>query len=399
MSVDFDKYLSLKYSGMNNMQDAQAGLYRTQSQLMPEEQAARARAQQTAANASMLSAQGSNTLANANASHLTAMTPSQIGLTQAQTGLLTEQTHGQSLENNIYADPQMVGRLFQGIGVPVDYSQRTTPATGSAAPATGDRARISTGQSTLTQKSTLDMDENGNPKYPQGHAKGTAQVAGKGSGKVDTVPAMLAPGEAVLNKGAAEHMGRDNIKSLNAVGLLKMGMPAGKPAPKAAPKGKQKFASGTDNVQQAQDVPNVSAMTTGKAVGSFPQQDPSTLHTTQKSVVDTDENGRLKYAKGTSNVPAVDDRVTAAAKAVKGKEPAKGTMDSRVPPKGGQGSMAHYAGGVSHVGKGKKSDTPKLDPKMLQAVMQMLGGAGGGGMPAPQPQQQAPQGVGPGGML
>ena len=56
------------------------------------------------------------------------------------------------------------------------------------------------------------------------YAKGTARVPGKGSGKVDTVPAVLAPGEAVLNKAAAEMMGRGTIAKANAAGARKMGM-------------------------------------------------------------------------------------------------------------------------------------------------------------------------------
>ena len=61
-------------------------------------------------------------------------------------------------------------------------------------------------------------------------AGGRTRVPGQGSGKVDTVPAMLAPGEAVLNKGAAEHVGRGKIAKLNKIGLKKMGVPAGTPS-------------------------------------------------------------------------------------------------------------------------------------------------------------------------
>lgn len=57
------------------------------------------------------------------------------------------------------------------------------------------------------------------PRIPL--SKGTAKVPGKGSGNVDTVPAELAPGEAVLNKHAAEHMGRGLIGVLNALGNAK----------------------------------------------------------------------------------------------------------------------------------------------------------------------------------
>ena len=55
-------------------------------------------------------------------------------------------------------------------------------------------------------------------------AKGANRVPGRvdpqtvGTHASDTVPAMLAPGEAVLNKHAAELMGRDKIAALNAVG-------------------------------------------------------------------------------------------------------------------------------------------------------------------------------------
>lgn len=57
-----------------------------------------------------------------------------------------------------------------------------------------------------------------------GYRKGIARVPGKGNGTKDTVKAKLAPGEAVLNKAAAEHMGRGLITALNALGQQKMGM-------------------------------------------------------------------------------------------------------------------------------------------------------------------------------
>lgn len=57
-----------------------------------------------------------------------------------------------------------------------------------------------------------------------GMKKGTARVPGKGNGKTDTVPAMLAPGEAVLNKAAADGMGRGLISALNKMGAKKMGL-------------------------------------------------------------------------------------------------------------------------------------------------------------------------------
>jgi len=62
------------------------------------------------------------------------------------------------------------------------------------------------------------------PRPAVGMAKGATRVPGKGSGKVDTVPAVLAPGEAVLNKAAADKMGRGMIARLNKAGARKMGM-------------------------------------------------------------------------------------------------------------------------------------------------------------------------------
>lgn len=59
---------------------------------------------------------------------------------------------------------------------------------------------------------------------PLSFAKGVSKVPGKGDGTQDTVKAKLAPGEAVLNKAAAEGMGRGLIAALNAAGARKMGM-------------------------------------------------------------------------------------------------------------------------------------------------------------------------------
>ena len=47
-----------------------------------------------------------------------------------------------------------------------------------------------------------------------GYAAGVPRVPGYGTG--DTVPAMLTPGEAVLNRHAAQQLGRGNIAALNA---------------------------------------------------------------------------------------------------------------------------------------------------------------------------------------
>ena len=71
-------------------------------------------------------------------------------------------------------------------------------------------------------------------------ASGANRVPGQGDGRTDTVPAMLAPGEAVLNRGAAENVGRDKIAKANAVGARKMGLNRGMVAKK--PMGKNHVA-------------------------------------------------------------------------------------------------------------------------------------------------------------
>lgn len=57
-----------------------------------------------------------------------------------------------------------------------------------------------------------------------GAQQGLAKVPGSGPSNVDSVPAMLAPNEAVLNAPAADMVGRGLIKALNRVGVQKMGM-------------------------------------------------------------------------------------------------------------------------------------------------------------------------------
>jgi hypothetical protein len=68
-----------------------------------------------------------------------------------------------------------------------------------------------------------------NPGYPfgAGYLFGATAVPGRGSGTVDKVPAMLAPHEAVLNKAAADMMGRGNIAALNAQGMKQLGLGRG----------------------------------------------------------------------------------------------------------------------------------------------------------------------------
>lgn len=163
------------------------------------------------------------------------------------------------------------------------------------------------------------------------YSTGTSKVPGMGDGTVDTQKAMLAPGEAVLNKGAAEHLGRTTIDLLNAIGEQKMGLGADPQAHTT-----QATAGGQ-----------------GAAQDKGPQRAPG-------------------YAKGTSKVPA------------KGAAPAKGS-----PPKGAPGKGAAPAKGKTPPAQ----VSPQLLAALMQ--MGGGAGAGGmpvpGGqqpMPMPMPMTQ-----------
>ena len=177
----------------------------------------------------------------------------------------------------------------------------------------------------------------------RGYSDGTSDINAPGDGTVDTVNAKLANGEAVLNRGAAEHLGQPAIRALNAIGAARMGM-----VPGAGARNPQ--------VEQAN-----AAQTAGK-----------TVH----------------YAKGTSKA------------APKGKAaPDKG--DSKPDAKDAKGTSK--PAGKPAASKGSApSDTPSLDqidPKMLAAVMQMGALGQQGAQPDPQQQPQPQPGQTPMGMM
>ena len=165
---------------------------------------------------------------------------------------------------------------------------------------------------------------------PQHYDQGTQRVPGKGSGMVDKVKAVLAPGEAVLNKGAAEHMGRDNIAALNAIGHAKMVGEAAQGAAAATP-------------------------------GREPQKGPA-----HKAPEKPAGKGPAKPA------PKVPEKGAKAA----------GGHGAKAAP-AGKGKPQELAKGTHHVAPGKSAKTPQIDPQTLQALMSMMSQGGGGGMPGP----------------
>lgn len=133
-----------------------------------------------------------------------------------------------------------------GLGIHLNKGIASVPGKGKGMPGyaqgtssvPGPGQTVSTGswegpvQSAPTPTSTLAQGAGIKrvPRLPL--AKGTAKVPGKGD--EDTVPAMLTPEEAVLNKGAAKIMGRGLIGVLNALGN-NSASPKGAPATKGMP--------------------------------------------------------------------------------------------------------------------------------------------------------------------
>ncbi len=169
------------------------------------------------ANNDTLRAQGDYRLAGANtaltqarADVVPATAKADIGLTNANAGLIGQQRdwYGREAASRIGLQGAEATQARAGAGLSGAQSYRLRLGL------TGDQA------DTLSDSLAAIRANSGIP----GYAKGTAKVPGKGSGKVDTVKAKLAPGEAVLNKGAAETMGRGMIAALNAHGAAKMGL-------------------------------------------------------------------------------------------------------------------------------------------------------------------------------
>lgn len=152
-------------------------------------------------------------LQQAQASSLGLLSPAQVAEMRARSGLLGAQATGAGITNQF---------LPQSLQADLDYKNTMTQGAGLA--------NFGTALGQMSAAGTAMGDEVDFRRRTQGlggrmgYKKGTAKVPGKGDGTKDTVPAKLAPGEAVLNKAAAEHMGRGLIGALNQMGAEKMGM-------------------------------------------------------------------------------------------------------------------------------------------------------------------------------
>ncbi len=167
---------------------------------------------------------------------------------------------------------------------------------------------------------------------PMGEEMGFAAggpVPGQGDGTQDMVDSKLAPGEAVLNKAAAEFLGRDLIDRINQAGAIAMGLSQKPNQPTAQPAGQPGIPVGPGDAG-APSMP-------GNAAGN-------------------------KMIKGKApGKPAGKP----AQKAAPGKAP---------PQRGGQGKPTSKPAGKPAAGK-KAGGAPM--PDMTQLIAQMMGGAGG----------------------
>jgi hypothetical protein len=180
----------------------------------------------------------------------TALRAAQAGTQRAQTGLYNEQAGALADFRRSTAPPPLPGQGFavlddQGrpdpLALPgIRLRRRTSPSLPEMRPlgfALGTeyvQPMPAAGMPTPTQPVRMPDGSYsfGGPRTTGGggepvrrsYAKGTARVPGKGDGTRDTVPANLAPGEAVLNRPAADMAGRGLIAALNALGAQRMGM-------------------------------------------------------------------------------------------------------------------------------------------------------------------------------
>lgn len=263
---------------------------------------------------------------------------------------------------------------------------------------------------------------------------GKTKVPGHGPSDKDTVPSNLAPGEAVLNTEAADHLGRGTIQLLNAIGLAKRqlaggggvgaaqgqdpGMAAGNQEGSPVPG----YAQGTDFTQRMNLMPGNPTGGTWGPSGDTPAgpnsgqalraslgiqgaQRPGAPPLPQPQV-----KGPLGFNKGTTDVPATRKAAAREGAETKraGKAPAFGGGGDGGGPgaKGGErqgmakgkGQVEKHNGAEPNKAKPAKGGPPSHDkvhpdghvtihPDVLRSLLTM---GGGGGMPTPGSTQPMP---------
>ena len=187
-------------------------------------------------------------LQRAQAGHLDAQTgmvaplaQASIGASRAQTGLFGAQA------SHLDAQTGMVAPLGQAS---IDTSRAQTGLLGAQTGLAGAQSGLTGAQTDLARQDSSpagqsakelagnlwSLNNTANPftgyfgrGAVKGYASGTSDVPGPGNGAQDSVPAELAPHEAVLNQGATAHLGPQLIDVLNALGAHKMAMEGNAP--------------------------------------------------------------------------------------------------------------------------------------------------------------------------
>lgn len=429
----------------NRISWAQSGLLGAQTTAYPMEAAARAYAARGAGAAGF----GQGNLSNANALAVPGLAASEEGLRGAQsTDLLGRLGLGQQLQawqlapnpdvnaavnQRTFGDPGIIqgasptvapGGAGWDLGVPGGAGGGSTQKSvldtaGGSGGGYGSSGQITTGFApaasrvpnpyagsdqgrepswmNLNKITTLnptaeDPNVIGGAQKKPGFDTGTSSVPGNGPSTVDSVDAKLAPGEAVLNAAAAEHLGRSTIDFLNAIGAQKMGLdvsPKGKDAGKPQGGG-QKTGEAADKSSptkaKAGDNPKISQQTgdpPGYAGG-----------TSWAGDMNDAQWGARNMNQGSSPPnPSLASRATTPPVAPSYNSPGLEQNSTRsYPTNQEQGrTPPGYKKGTSDVGK-KVSKNALPSPEIMQALMAM--GQGGGGMPQmgpggtqPMPQQ------------
>lgn len=251
--MSIDGFLARKYAIMQQQADAASQNAQAETDLVPARIGSlAARGVGDLASAGVAAAQAksigvNSQLAQDAAPSEIAQRQAQTALTGAQAGLTTEQGKTVALGNQP-ADPAFLRLLgaFQGVSIPNNYLKGLTSAGGITTPSvrTISSSITDTPEQKAKRASAIDALNSGTlPAF--GFSKGTKKVPGSGTG--DTVPAMLSPGEAVINKEGAEHIGRGAIEAINAVGLIKRALGAGEGG--AAPQLQADGESGSTGVR------------------------------------------------------------------------------------------------------------------------------------------------------
>jgi hypothetical protein len=280
-------------------------------------------------------------------------------------------------------------------GIPEEdraWSQNAPPATKALLQSPMYRAEIPEGDLAMLRNPSSAL------------ASGTDKI--EGTHASDVVPAMLAPGEAVLNKAAAEHLGRGVIAHLNNMGMLKMAADRaaaggstsqvqttsdGQDMHQAMTQKTQSFAGGSDDVavaraQQANGTPGgyIGPLSGGILDGVNPF--------TGNKIFAGGNSGPIGPYTGPSAATLEAQRAAA--------QPPQPTYFAvPVAPAGFQGMQApqHFAKGKAKVSKGGGGKAPmpeQAQPQQAQAPQPQSPMQGGTDqMPMPMPMQNYAMGT------